>query len=243
MIGTLLGDLEGARSSLEEDLKTSQTLGLRSDEAICLSALGDIALAEDDLTLAAKRYQRSLEIRTLLGEKGSIAGTQVSLAALALEQNHSTQAESLARQAAREFQLEKVPNQEAGARDVLAQALLAQNKIDQALAETAAAAALGASDPPTLVSLAITEARVSAAKSGPIVALQKLQAASQRAKEMGVLSYQLQARLAIGEIQTANGAKGSARPGLESLIRDARQSNYKLIARKAQALLSAKPGH
>ena len=242
MIATLLGDLEGARSGLEEDLKTSQTLGLRSDEAIALSALGDIALAEDDLPLAAKQYQRSLEIRTQLGEKGSIASTQVSLAALALEQNRSTQAESLARQSAQEFQTEKVPNQEAGARDVLAQALLAQNKLDDAATEIAAAKTLGSTDPPTVLSLAITEARVSAAKNGP-AALQKLQSASHRAKEMGVLAYQLQARLAIGEIQTATGAKENARPGLESLIRDAHQSNYKLISRKAQALLSAKPAH
>jgi hypothetical protein len=121
--------------------------------------------------------------------------------------------------------------------------LLAQHKLDEAGAETTAAGALGATDPPTLLSLAITEARVSAAKSGPIAALQKLQAASQHAKEMRVFPYQLQARLAVGEIQTANGAKDSARPGLESLIRDATQSNYKLIVRKAQAVLSAKPAH
>jgi TolB-like protein/Tfp pilus assembly protein PilF len=240
MIATMLGDLEGARSGLEEDLKTSQTLGLRSDEAVVLSALGDVALAEDDLALASKHYQRSLEIRTQLGEKGSIAATQISLAALALEQNRSAQAESFARQAAQEFQAEKVPNQEAGARDVLAQALLAQNKSDDASAQIAAAKALSATDPPTVLSLAITEARVSAAKNGP-AALQKLQAAAQRAKDMGVLSYQLQARLAIGKIQSATGAKENSRPGLESLIRDAKQSNYKLIARKAQARLSAKP--
>ena len=243
MIASMLGDLEGARASLEEDLKTSQTLGLRSDEAICLSALGDIALAEDELTLAGKHYQRSLEIRTQLGEKGSIASTQASLAALALEQNRGAQAESSARQAVQELQLEKLPNQEAGARDVLAQVLLAQHKLDEASAETTAAAALGATDPPTLLSLAITEARVSAGKSASTEGLQKLQATAQRARDVGLVPYQLQARLAIGEIQTATGGKDRARAGLESLSRDARQSHYKLIARKAEALLSAKPGH
>ena len=243
MIATMLGDLEGARAGLEEDLKTAQTLGLRSDEAICLAALGDVALAEDDLTLAGKRYQRSLEIRTQLGEKGSIAATQASLAALAMEQGHSAQAESLARLAVQEFQVEKVPNQEVGARDVLAQALLAQHKVDEASAETTAAAALGATDPPTLLSLAITQARVSAGKSGSAEGLQKLQATAQRARDMGLVPYQLQARLAIGEVQTASGGKDRARAGLESLSRDAKQSHYKLIARKAEALLSAKPAH
>jgi hypothetical protein len=64
---------------------------------------------------------------------------------------------------------------------------------------------------------------------------------------MGLVPDQLQARLAIGEIQTAgrptDNNKDRARVALESLARDARQSNYELISRKAQALLSAKPAH
>ena len=241
MIATLQGELEGARSGLEEALKKSQDLGLRSYEAICAAALGDIALAEDDLALAGKRYQQSMEIHTQLGEKGAVASTQVSLAVLALEQNHSGQAESLARQAVQEFQAERAPNQEVGARDALAQALLAEHKLDEASAETTAAGRLGATDPPTVLSLAITDARVAAGKSGSAVAAQKLQGASQRARELGLVPYQFQARLASGEIQAAEGKKDQARAGLESLSRDAKQLHYKLIARKADALLAAKP--
>jgi ATP/maltotriose-dependent transcriptional regulator MalT len=243
MIETMQGQLESGRTGLEDALKKSQELGLRSDEAICLAALGDIALAEDDLTSAGRRYQGSLEIHTQLGEKGSIAGTQVSLAALALEQNHGAQAESLSRQAAEEFQLEKMPNQEAAARDLLAQALLFQHKLDEASAESAAAAALGATDPPTVLSLAITEARVSAAKGRSAAAVQKLLATAQRAHDLGLVPYQLQARLAIAEIQMANGSADQARAGLASLSRDARQLSYQLISRKADTLLSSKAAH
>jgi serine/threonine protein kinase/Tfp pilus assembly protein PilF len=249
MIATMLGDLEGARAGLEDDLQKAQSLGLRSDEAICLAALGDIAFAEDALPLAGKRYQRSLEIRTQLGEKGSIASTQVSLAGLALEQNRAAQAQSLARQAIQEFQLEKVPNQVAAAQDVLAQALLAQPQLNEASIEIAAAKALGVTDPATLLSLEITEARVSAGKGSAAEAVQKLLATSQRARNMGLIPYELQARLATSEIQTAGGAtngatnKDKGRAGLESLRRDARQANYKLIARHADALLAAKSVH
>ena len=183
MIATVLGDLEGARSGLEGDLQKSQSLALRSDEAICLSALGDIAFAEDDLTLAVASATSAPSKSAIhqLGEKGSIAATQVSLATLALEQSRATQAESLARQAVQEFQLEKVPNQQAAAQDVLAQALLSQHKLNEASTEIAAAEALGANDPPTLLSLAITEARVSAGKGSSAEAIQKLLATSQRA--------------------------------------------------------------
>ncbi len=243
MIDILQGSLESARTGLEAALQKSQESGLQSDEATCISALGDVSQAEDDLTLAGTRYQRSLEIRTQLGEKGSIASTQVSLAALALEQNRGAQAESLARQAVQEFQREKLPDQEAGARDVLAQALLAEHKLEEASAETAAAGALGATDPPTLLSLAITEVRVSALKTGSVRSVQKLQASSQHAREMGLVPYQLQARLAIGEIQMADGGKDRARVGLEALIHEAKQLNYKLISRKADALLSDRPAN
>lgn len=241
LIATLQGELEEARTGLEAALKKSQELGLKSDEAACLAGLGDVSLAEGDLPLAGKRFQQSLEIRRQLGEKGSIAATQVSLALLALEQNQSAQAESLARQATQEFQQEKVPSQEAGARDVLAQALLAQQKVDEAVTEVAAARALAVTDPPTSLSLAITEARIEARKGGSAEALQKLAAATERAREAGLVLYQLQARLAMGETQMANGESARGRGTLESLSHEAKRLHYMLIARKADALLSAKP--
>jgi hypothetical protein len=79
---------------------------------------------------------------------------------------------------------------------------------------------------------------------GSAEAVQKLLATSKRARDMGLLSYQLQARLAISEIPAGatNGttSKEKARADLESLRRDAAQSNYKLIRRHAEALLAAR---
>jgi hypothetical protein len=100
------------------------------------------------------------------------------------------------------------------------------------------------------LSLAITEARISAGKGSSAEAMQKLLATSQRARMMGLIPYELQARLAISEIQTADGATGKnkddkdkARTGVASLRRDAMQSSYKLIARHADALLAAQSVH
>jgi hypothetical protein len=58
---------------------------------------------------------------------------------------------------------------------------------------------------------------------------------------MGLIPYQLQARLALAQIQIVAGTSEPARANLQALSRDAKQLNYKLIARKADALLSAKP--
>ena len=242
MIAAAQGQLDQARTGFEGALEESQKMGLKSDEATALAALGDVSLAEDDLALAGKRYQQALAVRTQLGDKLAMASLNVSLASLALEQNGAPQAESLARAALQEFQAEKLPDQEAGAHDVLAQALLSQHKIDEAVAEVAAARALAANDQPTLLSLAITEARVTAAKGSPAEAIKKLLGVSQRAKGAGLVPYELQARLAIGQIQVASGADEQARAALQSLSRDAKQQRYKLIARTADALLLAKHG-
>jgi eukaryotic-like serine/threonine-protein kinase len=241
MIATLQGQLEEARTNLEEVLQKARELGLKSDEAACLAALGDVAFAEGDLPTAGKRYQESLAIRMQLGEKSGIASTQLAQAALALEGNHAAQAETLARQGLQEFQEEKLADQEAGAHDMLAQAFLAEGKIQEAAAEITVARALAVKDPSASISLAITEARVLAAKGSASEALLKLQAVLLRAREAGLIPYQLQARLAMGQIQMEGGEAGRARTGLEQLSKDAKQSGYKLVASKADALLAAKP--
>ena len=234
MVASLQGQLENARRHVESALRQSRESHLRSDEATCLAALGDLLVAQGDLAAASKQYQDSLNLRTQLGEKGSIASTQVARAALAIEENHAADAEPLASAAAEEFKLEKSPAQELAARDVLAQALLAQNKASDAMAEVTRAADLKVSDLPTLLSFEITRGRV-AARSGED-GLRRVSAAEQRARQLGMVPYDLQARLAVAEIQAAKGGLPNAT--LESLRSDALRLDYRLIARKAETLRS-----
>ena len=235
MVASLQGQLENARQHVEAALRQSRESNLRSDEATCLAALGDLLVAQDDLAAAAKRYQESLDLRTQLGEKGSIASTQVARALLAIEANRAADAEPLARAAAEEFKMEKSPAQELAALDVLAQSLLAQNKGSDAAAEVARAAELKVSDIPTQLSFEITRGRV-AAHSGED-GVSRVLAAEQHARQFGMLPFELQARLAVAEMQAAKG--GLALGSVQSLRGDALRLNYRLIARKAEGLRSA----
>jgi tetratricopeptide (TPR) repeat protein/TolB-like protein len=235
MVASLQGRLENARRDLETALHQSRESHLRSDEATCLAALGDLLVAQDDLTAASKRYQESLDLRTQLGEKGSIASTQIARAALAIEENQPAEAEPLASAAAEEFKIEKSPAQELAARDVLAQALLAQKKLTDAAAQVTRAAELKVSDIPTQLSFEITRGRL-AARSGED-GISRVSAAEQRARQLGMVPYDLQARLALAEIQAAKGVLTPA--SLESLRSDALRLDYRLIARKAQAQRAA----
>jgi len=154
---------------------------------------------------------------------------------LAIEANRAAEAEPLARAAAEEFKAEKSPAQELAARDVVVQSLLAQNKVNDAAAEVARAAELKVSDIPTQLSFEITRGRVAAHSAEDGVS--RVLAAERRARQFGMLPDELQARLAIAEIQAAKG--GLALASIESLRGDALRLDYRLIARKAEALRSA----
>lgn len=239
IVAFLQGRLENARDHAQSALRKSQDLHLKSDQAISLMQLGDVLLAENDLKEASKYYQEALDLRTQLGEKGTIAATNVSRAALSLEENRAPAAEALAQQASEEFRTENSPGQELAARDVLAQALLAQGKVKDASTEVNQAAQLTVTDLSTQLSFEITRGRVSARAGNPADGLAKIVAAGERAKQIGMIPYALQARLAAAEIQIAQCDAASARTDLTSLHSEASRLKYNLIASKAQAVAKA----
>lgn len=66
-------------------------------------------------------------------------------------------------------------------------------------------------------------------------ALRSLEKAISEARKYGFANYQLEARLAIGEIELKAGQKAAGRIHLQALERDARAKGFGLIARKAAA--------
>ena len=65
--------------------------------AYVLSGMGDVALDRGDLTLARKRYEEALALRNQAGEKQIAAESRVSLAKLAIEEGHASDAETSVR--------------------------------------------------------------------------------------------------------------------------------------------------
>jgi tetratricopeptide (TPR) repeat protein len=199
-------------------------------------------LEEDDLQNAGQFYQRSLTMRTELGEKGGMAQSQLSLANLALENDRADQAESLARDAASEFEKENDSDQRTAAEDVLARSLIAQGKYDQAAREIAVAEKLGARDLPTTLSLSITSATLLGKTGKATEAERELQTVEARAAGKGLLVLEWQARLALAEVQTLIGQQSSARSNLEVVKQQSTAKGFRLFARKA-ADAEASPRH
>ena len=233
-IAYLQGDLPVARQQLDASLIKSRKMGLRSKTASALSAIGEVFLAQDNVASAEKAYADSLTLRTELGERWGIAYCKSLLAALALEKGHGTQSESLAREAAQEFRVEKDADQEAMAHDRIAQALIAQSRISDAQAEIDLATNLSARDD-TKLAIQITSARLLNREGKTSEALYKLDRILKKAADMKLVGYQFSARLARGEIQAAAGNASAAHSNLRRLRSDGEKSGFLLVARKATA--------
>ncbi|MGA9039793.1 MAG: protein kinase [Terriglobales bacterium] len=227
------GDFAAALKDLQTSLASSRALGLKSKTASTLVALGEVQLAQDDLPGAGKSFNESLTIRTQLGEKGNMAASQVSLATLALEQNQAAKAESLAREAAVEFHAEADADQEAAARDVIVQALIAENKLSDAQSEIAKARTLSVRDQPTQLSLEITSARVLARTGKATEALRNLEATLAHAQRLKLVGIEFSGRLAQVEAQRLAGNATSAISIRGQLKKDAANAGFLLVARQA----------
>src|SRR5258708_2168399 len=115
-----------AKENLEKSISKPPQLQLKSRLATAVAGMGDVLFAEDDLHGAERSYQQSLTMRGELGEKGGIANSHVSLGMLALENGQHGQPKSLARDAAREFEIENNADQRSAAEDCVAQSLISQ---------------------------------------------------------------------------------------------------------------------
>jgi tetratricopeptide (TPR) repeat protein/TolB-like protein len=232
-VSYLQGDLRNAKEDLDKAIAKARQLQLKSRLAMAVASMGDVLFAEDDLRGAEQSYQQSLTMRGELGEKGGVANSHVSLAIVALENGQLAQAETLARDAAKEFETEKDADQRTAAEDVLAQSLIAQGDYDHAAKEIDLARKLGARDLPTTLSLTITRAKLLTKTAKSAEAERELQQVESRAGEKGLPGLEWQARLALADAQIANGNLASARANLQLVRRLAAVRGFGLLARKA----------
>jgi eukaryotic-like serine/threonine-protein kinase len=232
-VSALQGELQNAKENLEKAIAKAGQLQLKSRLAMALASMGDVLFAEDDLRGAERSYRQSLTMRGELGEKGGMANSRVSLAIVALENGHPAEAESLARDAAKEFATENDADQRTAAEDVLAQSLVAQGDYDHAAKEIDLARKLGARDLPTTLSLTITRAKLLTKTAKSAEAERELQQAEGQAGEKGLLGLEWQARLALADAQMVSGNLVSARANLQLVKRQATARGFHLLARKA----------
>jgi tetratricopeptide (TPR) repeat protein len=233
-LGTVLleqGELETARRNFQTSLALCRETGNRSAMAYALFGLGEVLARGGDLEGARKRHEAALALREALGEKGTAAESRLALASLLLDSGEAEPAERLARTAADE--LARQGNADTQALALATAALAAAAHGDAAGARQAidsATTLLGAhQDLRARLLVEIRAARLGRVPTPDSALAQVIQ----QAEQAGLLAPQLEARLALGEIELESGRVAQGRERLATLQTEAAQLGYQLIARKA----------
>jgi eukaryotic-like serine/threonine-protein kinase len=241
-IHQLQGDLVAAKQGFEQSLATWQKNGDQSTSANAMLSLGSVLLQEADFSGTRKMYEQALAIRTTAGDKLTIAETELALADLSLEEGHSPIEQVAAvRQVLEVFQQQKARDDETQAWCMLARALLAEGKGAEAKEAMQHARALAAKsqDPAIRWQTAIAAARIDTAEKEAgdsayaIAARKDLVAIIAKSREMGYRGIELDARLALAEIEMKARQMAAGRAQLAAIETDAKAKGYNLIARKA----------
>ncbi|MCP3956487.1 MAG: tetratricopeptide repeat protein [bacterium] len=236
------GDVRRARELHETALVISDELAEPYLTGYVLDGLARSLLAAGDLVTASRMATDSLDIRSDLGGTATLADSQVTAALILLENGPLTEAEALARRAIHLFDQEARPDDQALATSILARVLLAQGRRrdSEAALDAATARAEISQNPTVRLTVAMDTARLLAATGRRAEALRRLEAAAAEARRLGLVSLELEARLAWGEAELAAGgrptSRASARARLEALAADAIKAGFDLIADKAAAV-------
>lgn len=230
------GNLAEARKRIEDSLKITRAADMKGDYASSLIALGDIDLAQDQLDQAAKNYNESLQVNTRMADAVGIAESKNALAGLALEQNLPSEAESQARQAADAFKDQKNGDFETDALATLVRALLAEKKVSDARGALDRAKSLPIQDTGVRMKLNIAEADVEAHEGKAADAARILSETTQKAVDLKLKRFELEARLAKLELDSQSGSTAAIKLQAKRVQADASSSGFVLTAKKAGIL-------
>lgn len=240
------GDLPGAARALDEALATDRETGNKPESADVLAWSGSVRMAQGDLDAARQQYNQALTVWREMGDRSYLVQYSLKLAQLAVEAGHPAEAEAPLREGLELFRQKKRNGAELEAHTLLARALLEEGRPAEARREIDQAASLVSKTQSRAArlgfSIAAAQARAASGK-GPDVAEaeRSLQTVLTSARRDGFLGYELEARLALGQIEMKAG-RNAGGAGLTALEKDAAAKGFGLIARKASAAEAAGKG-
>ncbi len=232
------GDHEGAKKASQESVDLCRRIGDREKTAIGLAGLGDVLRMEGSLDQARRYESEAISIFDEIGDKQSSARFQLELAELSLDEQKGVDAEAIANRVAQEFARENALRDESLAAAVLARAFLLQRNIPAAKMAIDHAFTLSDKyhDRQVELFVAVTAARVRAASGSATdraEAANRLQQVLYDSSKTGFVKYAFEARLSLGEIELQSNNPLNGRQHLESLVKDATDKSFGLIAREA----------
>ncbi|MEA2239056.1 MAG: eukaryotic-like serine/threonine-protein kinase [Thermoanaerobaculia bacterium] len=229
------GHFAEARRYYDTGLALSRKISNKQEESYTLASMGELALEQGQLTEARQRHQAAFDIRKASNEKLAMAQSQVFLANLSIEEGKPQDAVALLREAIEAFRKEQATEDEAGAHETLARAMLAQKNVSEAGAEIAIARKLALTLKNVMLASAIevTESRQVSASGRYDEADARARASLAAAKSSQLAMQQLDARLAGAENKARRGRAAEATADKKNIRAEAEKIGLVLIAKKA----------
>ena len=229
------GELDKAEAAYQQAEVIARKIEDKDATAYVLSGMGDLAWDRDDLTLARKRYEEALALRSQAGEKQTAAESRVSLAKLAIEEGHASDAEASVRACREQFHEDRQTDDELNATIVLIDALLAQGKEDEAKKEIEAARRLGndSQNRSLRLQFELASGRVLLGSGHPETAAPLLRHVASDAQRFRFVGLEFADELALAEFAKRTKRGTQAQMELRALQKSAGSKGFGLIARKA----------
>ena len=232
------GDLAAARTIQEQALSSGRATGDKRISAWALDNLGTILLAQGDFPGSRKSFEEALGMQSQAGERGTAGRSELMLADLSIEEGKAADVKVADFDPIlRGNELHKSLDGEIFAHAVLARVLLAQGKLPDALKHIEAGEALAAKvqNLSVRLDLGITAGNVRAALGSTDQAKANLQSSLTQATKAGFMNYQLEARLALANMELKSN-KALAREHLAALQKASAAKGFLRVSHRAAAL-------
>jgi len=228
------GDLAGAHHMYQQELDTMRESGGKVLYASTLVKVGQVLRQQAEADKAHEAYVEALSLQEELGNKSDAAETRLALAELDCDMGKGTEAEQLSRSAVEAFRADAYADEQIFAQSMLSRALLQQGKVDEARTAITEAVRLSenSQDVTVRIPVMLDHAYVMAARKNLGAAETTAQEALTRARRLGLFRLQLEASLALGQIQMIGPNPAAGRVRLQALEKSARSRGFELIARK-----------
>jgi len=236
-----MGNPDAAKKYFDQALSLAEEITYRGGQPYPMSGLGDVLVVRGDLAGAGKQYEQALAICEEIKDEDFAAQIHTALAFVALQEQRFSDGEALARQSAAVFDKTNSTSSSAWAHALLARNLLSAGNLAEARGAAAKALARSrqaAGETPRFEAT-LADSRVQAKSGKAAEARQQLESMVSTTHKHGYRLYELQARLALGEIALWSGS-ATARSHLATLEKDARNQGAIFVANQADALRQSK---
>ena len=236
------GDLPGAYKIYQQASAIDHEIGRKIIYASNLTQIGRVLRLQGKAAEAEQAYRESLALEEGLGNNSDAAETRLALAELDCDSGRGAEAEQLSRAAVEAFRADAYTDEESLAQAILSRALLQQAKLDQARSAIGEAVRLSQKSRDVLVRIPVIldHAYVMAAGDNLGAADTTAQDALAQARNLGLTRLQLEASLAVGEIQMHKKNHDLGRKRLVETERTAHSKGFELIAQRATAAQQAR---